>query len=120
MDPKATLTGQKWNRELALKQVVSTVKKLWKLSGYEIPEEVEDKCCKKTGIFEKVGNAVGLGGAKDDGEHEEHKDMFAYLDTKEMKIYKGWENIPYALLKMMVDSPYIWDLLKHDLLKWEF
>jgi len=51
VDPKATLTGQKWNREQALKQVVMTIKKLWKLSGYEIPEEAQDQCCKKTGIL---------------------------------------------------------------------
>lgn len=67
----------------------------------------------------KIGKAVGLG-AKEEGEHEEHKDMYAYLDSKEMKIYKGWENIPAAILKMIVDSPYLYDLMKHDLLKWEF
>lgn len=97
-----------------------TIKKLWKLSGYDIPEEAQDKCCKKTGILAGIGKAVGLGGAKEEGEHDEHKDLYAYLDTKEMAPYKGWENIPYALLKCMVDSPYIWALLKHDLLKWEF
>jgi hypothetical protein len=53
-------------------------------------------------------------------EHEEHKEMMAYLDSKEMAVYKGWQNIPYALLKMSVDNPYIFDIMKHDLLKWEF
>jgi len=62
---------------------------------------------------------VGLG-AKEEGEHEEHKDVYAYLETKEMAPFRGWENIPYALLKMLVDSPYLYDLMKHDLLKWEF
>jgi hypothetical protein len=46
--------------------------------------------------------------------------MWGYLDTKEMAVYKGWENIPYALLKMAVDNPFIFDCMKHDLLKWEF
>jgi hypothetical protein len=60
-------------------------------------------------------------GAKDnDGEHNDHKEMYEYLDSKEMAVYRGWENIPYALLKMSVDNPYILDLIKHDLLKWEF
>lgn len=91
VDPKSKLTGQKYDREEALKQIITVIKKLWRLSGYEIPEEGVDKCCKKenAGIFNSISKAVGL--AKDkEGEHDEHKEMWSYLDTKEMAVYKGW------------------------------
>jgi len=95
------------------------IRKLWRLSGYDIPEEAKDHCCKNEGAMAKMGNMLGLG-KKADQDHEDHKEIFKYLDSKEMAVYRGWQNIPYACLKMCVDHPYVYDILKFDLLKWEF
>ena len=90
MDPLGKLTGQKYDREEALRQVMMSIKKLWRLSGYDIPEEAQDHCCKNTGAISKMGNMLGFGGGKADSEHEDHKEMFKCLDSKEMEVYRGW------------------------------
>ena len=32
----------------------------------------------------------------------------------------GWENLPLLTLKMVLEHPFVMDILKHDVLKWEF
>ena len=69
-------------------QVELCMKKLWRLSGYSIPKEEEDSCCKKRGALARLGGLVGAGGA--DGEHKEHKDAYALCDSGDYKAYRGW------------------------------
>jgi hypothetical protein len=35
-------------------------------------------------------------------------------------MFKGWENIPLHCLKLCVDKPFIHDIIKYDIHKWEF
>jgi len=112
------MTGQKYKISEAEMQVDLCMKKLWRLSGFEIPKEEEDSCCAHNkGTLARLGSLVG---AAFSSEHKEHKDAFALCDSSAYKPYKGWKNIPMACLKMLVDHPYVADQIKYDLLKWEY
>ena len=36
-----------------------------------------------------------------------------------MEPYSGWENLPQLGLKLALHFPYVFDCMKHDILKWE-
>jgi hypothetical protein len=92
------------------------MKMLWKLSGFTIPKEAEDHCCKSKGMF-NIGSLIG---SSPSGNHKLHSEAMAKCDSSEFKQYKGWANIPLACLRMHLDFPYVADQAKYDLLKWEF
>ena len=41
------------------------------------------------------------------------------LSDKELSV-SGWENLPNLCLKLMLENPYTYDLMKRDVIKWEF
>ena len=94
---KATITGQKWDSEDAAEQLSKVLKNLKGMSGLstktKLFKNIEE--CKKNKEYEKLTMDKGL---------EE---------------YAGWENLPGLCLKLLVEYPYLYDLMKHDIMKWE-
>ena len=72
-------------------QLELCMKKMWRLSGFDIPKDEEDSCCNHAGkgALARLGSLVGAGGTARD-EHKEHKEAFALCDSSEYKQYKGW------------------------------
>ena len=42
------------------------------------------------------------------------------LKDSENKGFHGWVNFPMSCLKLLLENPYVFDLMKEDVLKWEF
>ena len=57
-------------------QLELCMKKMWRLSGFDIPKDEEDSCCNHAGkgALARLGSLVGAGGTARD-EHKEHKEV---------------------------------------------
>ena len=81
IDPLSTMTGQKYLLHDAEMQTDLAMKMLWKLSGFEIPKEEQDSCCKSKGLF-ALGSLISSGPS---GDHKLHAEAMARCDTSEFK-----------------------------------
>ena len=94
---KATITGQKWDSEEAVEQLSKVLKTLKMVSGLST----------KTKLFKNLE------------ECKKNKTFDSLNMDKSMEDHAGWENLPGLCLKLLVEYPYLFDLMKHDMLKWE-
>ena len=90
VDPKATITGQKYQKQDALNQLNGAMTYFRRLSGCDLY---------KYKNFDE---------AKGDQAMEEYMKKF---DEKNAE-YFGWENLPRLALRLTVDYPYLHDLIK--------
>ena len=81
IDPLSTMTGQKYLIHDAEMQTDLAMKMLWKLSGFEVPKEEQDNCCKSKGLF-ALGSLINSGPS---GDHKLHAEALAKCDTSEFK-----------------------------------
>lgn len=92
-DDKASLVGQKYNKDEALKQIQTFIDELRRIGGFPIPGEEEEK--KK--------------------ERETAMENLSPVDNAN----SGWENLNAHCVKLFIQCPFVYDVLKSDTLKWE-
>jgi hypothetical protein len=92
-DDKANLVGQKYNKDEALKQIQTFIDELRRIGGFPIPGEEEDK---KKERDEAMANLGPVDAAN-----------------------SGWENLNAHCVKLFIQCPFVYDILKQDTLKWE-
>lgn len=107
IDEKATITGQKWDNKLAVKQLKKVISRLKNMSGLNVIKDKNGK--EKVKAFPNIETLK-----KDDKAYKA-----AILD-KNLEDYAGWEHLPQLCLKLLIEYPYVNDLVKHDTIKWEY
>jgi hypothetical protein len=94
LDPKKAIAGQRFPKKEAFRQLDSAQFNLEYCFNYTVMRPVTPK--------------KGFIGPE-----------MKKISDSEMLV-SGWENFPLLALKTAIEHPYIFDTLKHDVLKWEF
>lgn len=137
-DGKKVYVGGKHDLKDAKDQIAAVLAHLKEKSGIEFPAEEEKKEegaaeeKKEEGGEEKkeeggegAENEGGEEGAAEEGEKgmdEMMAEMAAAADLykDDAADYAGWENLPALFLRNMVVNPYFGDLVKGEVIAWEF
>lgn len=131
-DGKKVYIGGKHDLKDAKDQIAAVLASLKENSGIEFPAEEEKKEEgkeeKKEGEEEKKEEGAGAemeGGEEADegkGMAEMMAEMAAAADLykDDPADYKGWENLPALFLREMTVNPYFGDLVKGEVIAWEF